>query len=197
MSGPIDWSAMLQDIITLFIVIDPITLGIYVGASTADSPPEIRSSIVRRGVCGGCIILLFFAVVGDYVLGYFGIESFDFMIALGIILMIVAILDFMDLHLPKELKRDKPSLVPIATPLIAGPAAISTIIFIKYSHGVVYAIISIIINTILTYVSLKGGTKLAELLGKSGSQLIDKIIALILAGLAISLIRRGILNIIP
>jgi len=192
----IDVGLVIQDIVMLFIVIDPITLGIYVGAWTSDTPDEVKKRIVWRGVVGGSIILLFFALVGDYVLAYFGIESSDFMIALGILLMIVAILDFMDLHFPRELKRESSSLVPIATPLIAGPAAISTIIFIKYSHGIFYALTAIIVNAFLTYISLEGGTMLAKVLGKSGSQLVDKVIALILAGLAISLIRRGILDIL-
>jgi len=192
----LDIGALIQDIIMLFIVIDPITLGIYVGANTAGLEPSLRKEIVLRGVTGGTIILLFFGLVGDSVMSYFGIETQDFMIALGILLMIVAILDFMDIRYASELRRDRPSLVPIATPLIAGPAAISTTIYIKYAHGITYALIAIVVNVFLTYISMLGGAKLSEVLGKSGSQLVDKVIALILAGLAISLIRRGIIMII-
>ncbi len=188
--------ALIQDIVMLFIVIDPITLGIYVGVSTAGLEPSLRKEIVLRGVAGGTIILLFFGLVGDYVMSYFGIEIQDFMIALGILLMIVAILDFLDIRYTSELRRDSPSLVPIATPLIAGPAAISTTIYIKYAHGITYALTAIAVNAFLTYISMIGGARLSEVLGKSGSQLVDKVIALILAGLAISLIRRGVTMII-
>ncbi len=183
---------LLQDIVMLFIVIDPVTIGIYVGVNTSLADPATRKTIVQRGVSGGTLILLFFGLVGDKVMSYFGIEIEDFMIALGILLMIVAILDFMDVRVTGELKREKPTLVPIASPLVAGPAAISTTIYIKYAHGIEYAIASIIVNAALTYVLMLGGTKLSEVLGKSGSQLIEKVLALILAGLAISLIRRGI-----
>jgi len=195
-SAELNLGALIQDIIMLFIVIDPITLGIYVGVNTAGLEPSLRREIVVRGVTGGTVILLFFRLVGDSVMSYFGIEIQDFMIALGRLLMIVAILDFMDIRYTSELRRDRPSLVPIATPLIAGPAAISTTIYIKYAHGMIYALIAILINAVLTYLSMLGGARLSEVLGKSGSQLVDKVIALILAGLAISLIRRGVVMIV-
>ncbi len=196
MALELNLGALIQDIIMLFIVIDPITLGIYVGTNTAGLEPSLRKEIILRGVTGGTVILLFFGLVGDYVMSYFGIEIEDFMIALGILLMIVAILDFMDIRYTSELRRDRASLVPIATPLIAGPAAISTTIYIKYTHGITYALIAIAVNIFLTYISMLGGAKLSEVLGKSGSQLVDKVIALILAGLAVSLIRRGIIMIV-
>lgn len=187
---------LIQDIVILFIVIDPITLGVFVSANTAYLDERSRHILIRRGVVSALIIMLVFAVAGDYIMEYFNITVYDFMIALGIILLMFSIMNFMEIRIMRELKRDEASLVPIATPLIAGPAAISTIIYIKYSHGYVYALTSILINTFLTYVAMASGMKLSKLLGRSGSVIVDKILSLILAALAISIIRIGLSGII-
>jgi len=188
-------SVLVQDVVLLFIVIDPLTLAVYLTASTAGLGKEGQERLIRTAVLAASLILGLFAVVGDYVMHYFSISISDFMIALGAVLLIFSVLDFLG-KTPYGSVSDSFAIVPIATPLIAGPAAISTVIYIKYAHGYLNAVVSIVINMILTYVILKQGVKVSKLLGRTGSLILDKVVSLILAALGVSLIRRGIEDIV-
>ncbi len=187
---------LIQDVLLMFIVIDPLTLAVYLTATTSSQmSEEERNRLIRMAVLAATVILGLFAVIGDFIMNYFSISVNDFMVALGLVLLIFSILDFLG-KTPYGSVSDSFAIVPVATPLIAGPAAISTIIYIKYAHGYLNAIASISVNMAITYIILKQGTKVSKLLGRTGSLILDKIISLILAALGVSLIRRGIEGIV-
>jgi len=178
----------------LFIVIDLITTAVYIAPSLGRLDPSKADNIIRRACYAAFLIMMLFAIGGDYIMMYFNITLYDLMIALGIILLLFSVMDFLNIRLDIDISKESTSIVPIATPYIAGPAAISTVIYIKYSHGPMYSVTSIITNIALTYVILRTNQKVFKLLGNSGSLIINKVISLILAALAVSLIRTGILN---
>ncbi|MEB3786663.1 MAG: MarC family protein, partial [Desulfurococcales archaeon] len=117
----------------------------------------------------------------------------DFRIAAGIILLIYFIAILLEIDLgPKQVSEENIAVVPLAMPLLAGPAAISTVIYIKYVWGLEYALISTVVNLLLAYPILLAGNILAKYMGKNGSLVFEKLMAMIMAAFAVSMIREGL-----
>ncbi len=189
-------AGLVQAILLLFIAVDPLGNAPLFYSITMGLPAAKRRRLVERSVRVAFIILLAFAVAGDVFLSYFGLSLADFRIAGGIILLIygiAGILGFTEasmIRAPEE--AESLAIVPLATPLLAGPAAIATVLYIKAAIGLPAALLSIIVNTTITYVMLKHSDRLMEAMGENGAIALSKIMAILLAAIAVSMIRGGI-----
>ena len=76
-------------------------------------------------------------------------------------------------------------------PLIAGPALLTTLLVLVDSVGPVYTIISLFVNLAIVAIALCNADRFSRWMGKQGLRGVSKLIALLLAAIAISLIRRG------
>ncbi|MDG6985684.1 MAG: MarC family protein [Nitrososphaerota archaeon] len=183
--------------VLLFAVIDAIgTVPIFIGL-TKDFT-EHRKRIVREAVVISTVILTVFALFGWLIFETFGITINDFRIAGGIILFIVSV----D-HLRGGDERSKglePSDIaafPLATPLLAGPGAISTVIIISAApYSPFLALIVILCNSVLSYLILSGSNWVSKFFGRNGTVALSRITALLIAALAISFVVAGITNIV-
>ncbi|MEB3779863.1 MAG: MarC family protein [Desulfurococcales archaeon] len=183
----------LRPFIMLFVVLDPIGVSPYVYTILSRLPEDKRAPVLRRAVASAFIILVAFVVVGDVLLSILDVSIDDFRIATGLILLIYAAASLFEIQIGFREERDESIAVfPLATPLLAGPGAVSTVLYIKYTYSVVTAIITTTLVIIVTYPILAASSKTLKLLGRHGTLLIDKFMSLIMAGFAISIIREGI-----
>ena len=90
----------------------------------------------------------------------------------------------------------KMGVVPIGVPLIVGPAVLTTTLVLVDHYGIFPTIISLLLNLLIVWVSLSYAERLIKLIGKGGIMGLSKIMALLLASIAIMMIRLGIENII-
>ncbi len=181
--------------LTLFIVLDPFAVVPFYVAAAQRLPQSKRPSFLRTLVGSAVFMLLTFVVIGEYMLDLLGVTLKDFRVAAGIILLVYAISSLFDIEIgaprvPEEVERQ--AIVPLATPLLAGPGSISTVLYFRYVYGYPIALVSIAVNAVLAYAILYAGEKLMRFLGRHGALLIDKFMSLILAGFAVSLIRTSI-----
>jgi multiple antibiotic resistance protein len=184
----------LRAFFELFVVLDPISVApIYVSRS-ATLPPTQRRRLLNMIVMSVFVMLVLFAVIGDLMFKLLGVSIADFKIAAGIILLVYAVASFLSLQLSQEAQPES-LLVPIATPLLAGPGSVTVVIYIKQAYGYPLALTSLVLNVLLIYPIFRAGDKIVELLGKQGILLLDKFMNLIIAGFAISLIRMGVIEI--
>ena len=186
----------IQPIILLFIVMDPIGNAPLFYVLTKDLSAKERRNIVNYSVFVAIIILLIFALVGDLVMDYLGVTTNDFKIAAGLVLLIYSILGFLEARPAPKYDKKSLAIVPLATPLLAGPGAIASVIYIKYTWGLYVAIVSTIIASTISLLILHTGQFLDRVLGKNGTLILDKIMMLLMAAYAISIIRSGILGVI-
>lgn len=185
----------LQPLLMLFIAIDPIGTIPYYHTLTSRMSVEERRSALKLAVPVASVFLLAFTLIGDVIFRLFNITINDFRIAAGLILLISSIA--LLLEVPLGALRGEPeklAIVPLATPLLAGPAAISIVIYIKYHWGLPIALASIAINAIITYAILSFSVTIMKLVGRQGLLVLDKFMSLVMAALAISLIRQGLLE---
>ena len=192
-SGWYSSNSLLVSILMLFIVLDPIGNSPYFYILTRNYSSEARRKIISMSVSVAAFIMLFFAVLGDIIFELLDVTVDDFRIAAGIILLIYFIAILLEIDLgPKQVSEENIAVVPLAMPLLAGPAAISTVIYIKYVWGLEYALISTLVNLLLAYPILLAGNILAKYMGKNGSLVFEKLMAMIMAAFAVSMIREGL-----
>jgi len=184
-----------EAIVTLFVVLDPFAVVPFYVTTAQRLPREKRPGFLRTLIEAAVFMLLAFVIVGDYMLKLLGVTLNDFRIAAGVILLVYAVSSLFDIEIgaprtPEEVERQ--AVVPLATPLLAGPGSISTALYFRYIYGYPIALISIAVNAVIAYVILYLGERLLRVLGRHGSLLIDKFMSLILAGFAVSLIRTSL-----
>jgi len=190
-------SALLPDLIkgvtTLFIVVDPLgNIPIFMSLTEKMSRRE-RGKAFHTATVTGLILLLIFAFVGQQILNLFGISIHSFMIAGGILLLIISIqLLVSEIESEKVESPESVGAVPIACPLLVGPGAITTTILNLQTLGLVATILSVIIIFIVVWAILKFIDPLYRFLGKRGSLVISRVMALFIAAIAIQYILDGL-----
>ena len=192
----------LKTFIFYFIVIDPIgsTPIFLVVTEHLDVKEKIKTAL--HGTFIATLILLFFGLLGNSILAYLNISFPAFTIAGGIILFIIALEMLFDKrHQRKEesvdFTSDKLSVFPLATPLLAGPAAITSVIvsvsatgndFTKQAIGM----LALITATLVTFIILFIAAKSEKIINKRIISIFSRIVAIVLAGLSIQYILDGI-----
>lgn len=182
----------LQAFIPLFVALDPIGLAaIYLGLS-AGVPVERKRRIAKQAVATGGLVALAFLFLGRGIFAAVGITVGDFQIAGGLILFILASRDLLQPFAasPADVPEDF-GVVPLGMPLIAGPAAIATLLLLAQTVGLGVTLAALAVNLGLLTLSFSQAERLVRLIGPTGLRAISKIVSLLLAAIAISLIRRG------
>ena len=137
-----------------------------------------------------------FALGGKLILDFFHISVDDFRIAGGLILLIVAIEGLLGRVEAMKIKPEQLTVVPLATPLLAGPGSISIVMYLmEGGYGVAPTMVSIVANVALAWAILTYSDKVFRVLGKNGSLVFARIMSFILAALAVAMIREGILGV--
>jgi multiple antibiotic resistance protein len=183
--------AILKATVALFIIIDPIGLIPVFMSLTHDLTGEVRTSIFRRAFFVAFVFLLLFALAGTGILTLFGITINDFKIAGGILLLIIALRIINEAHYGQETGRAI-GVVPLAVPLLAGPGAITTTIVLLGSYGLWITLAGLVISFALTYLIFRFVNLFFRLIGKTGADVVAKIMGMLLAAIAIQFIRQGL-----
>jgi multiple antibiotic resistance protein len=192
-----DVSSFVASFILLFSVFDVIgTVPVFL-ALTQDYTDH-RGAIVRDSVIIATVILLVFATVGQLVFQLLGITIDDFKIAGGIILFIIALDNLRGrISQTRTIAATEIAAFPLATPLLAGPGAISTVmIYANPPYGLLEDFLVILLNSLLAYIILERASWVQRALGNNGTQVFTRIVGLLIAAIGIAFIREGILGII-
>ncbi len=178
--------------IPVFVAIDPIGLvAIFMGLGTRASS-EHRRRQAFLGLVTGLLVSIGFIFLGKIIFKALGITVADFQVGGGLILLALAVRELVGFG-PHDRGggENEFGVVPLGMPLIAGPALLTALLILVDSVGVVFTIASLLVNLALVAVALCNADWFARLMGAQGLRGVSKIIALLLAAIAISLIRRG------
>jgi multiple antibiotic resistance protein len=179
--------------IPLFVAVDAIGLLPLFVSLTAGLGPKEKDRVIFQSLVTASGLALGFILVGKGVFHVLGITIGDFMIAGGVILFGIAITDLIN---PAQRRRaasmSEVGVVPLGTPMIVGPAVLTTCLVIIPQYDLIPTMISMLLNLALTGMLLKASSKLMALLGDAGTKALSKIISLLLAAIAVMLVRRGL-----
>jgi multiple antibiotic resistance protein len=133
-----------------------------------------------------------FLFLGQTIFTALGITVHDFQIAGGLILFILAARDLIHSAAEEPPKlADDFGVVPLGMPLIAGPASITTLILLAQTLGVVVTLIALAVNLVLVVLAFAYSGKIGSWIGPTGMRAISKIVSLLLAAIAVNMVRRG------
>jgi multiple antibiotic resistance protein len=190
----LEWlTKFLQAFIPLFVAIDPIGLAaIFLGLGQ-NIAAERRQKIADQAVWTGGLVALGFLFLGKSIFAALGISVGDFQIAGGLILFILAAKDLVQSAAEPEKLPEDFGVVPLGMPLIAGPASITTLLVLAQNQaiGLVVTLVALAVNLILVVLALHYSEWLGRKVGATGMRAISKIIAMLLAAIAVSMIRQG------
>ncbi|MFT5182987.1 MAG: multiple antibiotic resistance protein [Flavobacteriales bacterium] len=134
-------------------------------------------------------IMTMFLLVGEPLIGIFGIGVAEFAVAGALVLFFIALEMILGVNLFKQgaSMSKTASIVPIAFPLIAGAGSMTTIISLRAEFEMVNIFIAIAINLFIVYLVLRNSHRLEKLLGDGGIAILQKVFGVILLAIAVKL----------
>ncbi len=161
---------------------------------TIELHKEQVQKIILQSVITATAVALVFLAVGRILFRILGITVADFMIAGGALIFVIALTDLLTIEGVKSQQVDPESLgaVPLGVPLIVGPAVLTTILILVPQQGIMPVITATIVNIFIAGFMMWFSQPIIRVLGKSGARAIAKVSDLILAAIAVMMIRRGL-----
>jgi multiple antibiotic resistance protein len=200
-------SVLLLALSTFFATIGPADLILVYAALTERNTQAERRLMALRGILIATGILLFFAVFGETMLRVFGITLPALRIAGGVLLLLISIDMVFARHsggtgtTPEEESEARTrvdiSVFPLATPLIAGPGAISAVILLSTAQGALtvgwfYVVGGMLAILLLSYLAMLVAIPIQRLLGLTGLAVVSRVVGVLLAALAMQFLIDGI-----
>jgi multiple antibiotic resistance protein len=180
--------------IPIFVAIDAVGMvAIFIGLG-ASVEKKRRQQEALLGVGTALAISIGFLFLGKLIFKALGITVADFQVAGGLLLLVFAIRDLLDIGGEKRPTTESFGIVPLGMPLIAGPALLTALLVLTDSVGVSYTLLSLIVNLVIVAVVFCSADRLTKVLGKQGINGVSKLVSLLLAAIAVSLIRRGLVG---
>ncbi|HEY4023657.1 MAG TPA: MarC family protein [Pseudonocardiaceae bacterium] len=199
MSGFFDVQLFIASTITLIVIMDPPgTIPVFLSLVGRKSHAA-RARAARQGVLVSLGVITLFAVAGEAILSYLGIGIPALQGAGGLLLLLIA-LDLLTGRgntEPQAVEDVNIALVPLGTPLLAGPGAIAaTIVYVRQAHGhlgsyIALALAILVVHLIL-FLCLRYSGLVIRLIKESGIELMAKIAGLLLAAIAVQLVANAI-----
>ena len=184
---------ILLSFIPLFVAVDAIgVLPIFVSL-TEGLDKQQKNKIIVQSMVTAFLLAIGFILVGKLVFNLLGITLGDFMVAGGALLFCIAIIDLVSQTKERRIPVKDVGAVPIGTPLIVGPAVLTTSLLIISEYGLLPTVIAVIGNILFAGLIFSGSYWLIKTLGEAGTKALSKIMSLLLAAIAVMLMRKGIM----
>ena len=191
-----------QTFVLYFVVIDPLAAAPLFLIVTQGLKVKIKLKTAFEATLIATLILIFFAILGNFILSYLQISLSAFTIAGGIILFLISLEMLFDKRSQRkedEIKESSTatSVFPLAIPLLAGPAAITSVIVSVADMGrnlmnQATGLLALVLVMILTFISFYVVSKSSKIINKKVTSVISRVIGIILAGLSVQFILDGI-----
>lgn len=188
---------MAQAVVSLFAILDPLgnILVFYLFARQFSTRQKFEAATIA--VAASFVMLITFALAGQKVLDFLGISSASFQVAAGLLLLIPAYRLVAEGQPAGENDTTLASpldfaLVPLATPLIAGPGALAATASFAETLGRAETIAAVSIVLAVTFASLIAADLLARLLGAPLLRLMARVVGILLFAIAVDFVMDGI-----
>jgi len=177
--------------IPIFVAIDPIGLvAMFMGlAGNASREHRHREGFI--GIFTALCVSVGFVFLGKIIFTALGITVADFQVAGGLILLGLAGRELLNISPADREATNDFGVVPLGMPLIAGPALLTALLILVDTVGLIFTLFSMVVNLALVAVAFWNADLVARWMGRQGLRGVSKIVALLLAAIAVSLIRRG------
>lgn len=190
------WTQFLAAFIPLFVAIDPLGMvPVFLGV-TSGMDARRRRRVTLEAIVAALAICVGFMFVGKVLFRYLGIDQNDFKIAGGVLLLVLAVLDLVTVGKPAVDETHSSGIVPLATPLIAGPATLTTVLVLVTNRGYAMTSLSIGVNLGVLLVAMLAATRFVRLIGEDAMRALSKLVMILLAAIAVNFIRSGVMAVV-
>ena len=181
--------------ISLFVAVDAIAnIPIFLSLAEKSSKAQ-RHKIILDAVTTATAVAIIFMCIGRWIFSLLGITIPDFQIAGGALLFVISV----RLLLPGAQKdaltnsHDKDlGVFPLGTPLITGPAVLTTTLMMMNSFGALATLVALMLNMFFVWLTLIKADTIMKVIGPSGTRAFSKIMYVLLAAIAVMMIRHGV-----
>jgi multiple antibiotic resistance protein len=194
----------------IFFIVDPFAVVPIFIVMTARDTEEKRREMAKRACLISAGILIFFTFGGSVLFKLLGVTMAAFKIAGGILLLLTS-LDMLQSRpsntraTPKEIEegseKDDIAVVPLAMPLLSGPGSIATVMVLTAQSArwwdLIPIVLSIAVTAAISYAVLRGAVLVDRALGKSGQAIVNRIMGLLLAAIAVQFVVGGVREAFP
>lgn len=192
---------------SIFVIVNPLEATMVFISLTSGMKADEKKKIYWRTTTVAFAIALLFAVAGDLVLRFFGITVDSLRVAGGVLLFLVAIDMLRGVRRQKKITeaelrdanmREDVSVFPLATPLLTGPGAITTVVVLMGAAVTLsqkaMVLAALIATFLATYFILRFSEYIDHALGITGIMVMTRIMGLILGAIAVNFVAVGAWN---
>lgn len=178
----------------MFVAVDAVgILPLFMHLTEGVERQAVRKIIVQS-IITALVVALVFLALGRWIFQYLGITVADFLIAGGILLFTISVIDVITVEKRiAQVDADSLGAVPIGVPLIVGPAVLTTIFVLVGEYGAVPTVAATVVNIVIAGGVFWLAAPIHRILGRSGSRALSKLAGILLAAIAVMMVRRGIL----
>jgi multiple antibiotic resistance protein len=203
----LDFTEYTKIFISLFAIVDPFGIIPIIIAFTAGMTAQKRDRVGRIASLAVLVILIAALLLGETILSFFGISIHSFRTAGGILLLLMSInmlIGDKPKLAPDDSEGDATSsvaIVPLSTPLLAGPGAISTVILDAHKgsnvghYGAMALVLALL--SLIVWITFLIAPWVSQRLGKIGSSIVTRMMGLLLAAIAVEFIAGGLRGLFP
>ncbi len=178
----------------MFVAVDAVgILPLFMHLTEGVERLAVRKVIVQSMITALVVALVFLAL-GRWIFQYLGITVADFLIAGGILLFTISVIDIITVEKRiAQVDADSLGAVPIGVPLIVGPAVLTTIFVLVGEYGIMPTVAATVVNIVIAGGVFWLAAPIYRILGRSGSRALSKLAGILLAAIAVMMVRKGIL----
>lgn len=154
-----------------------------------------RQDVIRRSIITAAVIAVLFMFLGKFILRILGITVADFQIAGGILLLVISSHLLLSGRRPGAVLGDDSrdvGVFPLGTPLVTGPAVLTMTLIMVDSFGIAATFVSLVLNMFIVWFTFKHTDFFTRFIGESGMRAVSKIIYILLAAIAVMMMRKGL-----
>ncbi len=186
------WSDFTLAFVPLFIAIDALSLPPIIISLSEGLTVRQRRKVVHIANLTALVVGLAFLFFGQLILSLMGISVGAFAIAGGTILLVQSIRNMTVGRMMDAEKEELVAVVPIGTPLLAGPATITTLLLLTSQVALTVVLGAFVANVILAWIICLASYRILKTMGQGGLRAVSRVFSLLLAAIAVSMILRGL-----
>lgn len=181
--------------VSLFVAIDAVGALPFLVGLTKNLNPAEKKSLIYRATGSAFFIGLTFIFGGRAIFNFLGITESDFRVAGGLLLIVFSIRDLLDSSSHQGAPAPtRVGIVPIAVPLMMGPAALATLMVGIEQYGPITTVLSLTLNLLIVWLLFSHAGRIVKVLGDDVSDAVNKIFSLLIAAIGVMLVRSGLIE---
>ncbi len=185
--------ALVYSFSALFVILDPIlSVPIFASMTEGQGSSEINKQALIAVIVAGFLMYMFL-FFNFLIFDVLGISLASFQVAGGILLFILGMQMALGIEIGGSSRAHKPSAagVVIGTPLLCGPGAITTVLLLSKDFGILVPAVAIFLSLAITWIILRFSKNIQHLLGDCVTEIVAKVLGMLVAAIAIKIIVDG------